>query len=469
MKKFLLIFFLLISAIVVFFATLLATTGIKTTKFNSFITQKISQNNKEINLSLNIIKFKLDIKKLSLFLETNNPRIDYRNVSIPADAIRVYIDFFSLIKSETEIKKINFVLNKINMDQLKKISMSFKPSNLKRFINNNIEKGILNTEIEIYFKNNQLDDFIAKGNILDLKTNFLDDLIFEDTSFSFFADKSDILIKNFYSQTNSIKIEEGDIKIGLSKEIKIDSNFKSKIKFNKNITYSDKFFSKFNYLKNFTAIESELFNKLSLTFDQTYKLKNYDYNNNGKIIKAEVNISNTPKNFFLKDKINQLVFKNSEIKTVLSNKKRSINLFGDYSFDQDDFLSFKLKNDTIDGINKLNINAEFKKHIEIELVNYEKPKNLVANISFDLEKQKNSYIINVLNYKENKTSIILKDIKISENKLKSLKKVSVKTFDGGNKNNDFSLLFDKNISIKGTLFDASNLQKILSNKSGKNN
>ena len=205
---------------------------------------------------------------------------------------------FSLIKSETEIKKINFVLNKINIDQLKKISMSFKPSNLKRFINNNIEKGILNTEIEIYFKNNQLDDFIAKGNILDLKTNFLDDLILEDTSFSFFADKSDILIKNFYSQTNSIKIEEGDIKIGLSKEIKIDSNFKSKIKFNKNITYSDKFFSKFNYLKNFTAIESELFNKLSLTFDQTYKLKNYDYNNNGKIIKAEVNISNTPKNFF---------------------------------------------------------------------------------------------------------------------------------------------------------------------------
>ena len=461
--------FLLISATVVFFATLLATTGIKTTKFNSFITQKISQNNKEINLSLNIIKFKLDIKKLSLFLETNNPRIDYRNVSIPADAIRVYIDFFSLIKSETKIKKINFVLNKINIDQLKKISMSFKPSNLKRFINNNIEKGILNTEIEIYFKNNQLDDFIAKGNILDLKTNFLDNLILEDTSFSFFADKSDILIKNFYSQTNSIKIEEGDIKIGLSKEIKIDSNFKSKIKFNKNITYSDKFFSKFNYLKNFTAIESELFNKLSLTFDQTYKLKNYDYNNNGKIIKAEVNISNTPKNFFLKDKINQLVFKNSEIKTVLSNKKRSINLFGDYSFDQDDFLSFKLKNDTIDGINKLNINAEFKKHIEIELVNYEKPKNLVANISFDLEKQKNSYIINVLNYKENKTSIILKDIKISENKLKSLKKVSVKTFDGGNKNNDFSLSFDKNISIKGTLFDASNLQKILSNKSGKNN
>ncbi len=469
MKKFLLIFFLLISAIVVFFVTLLATTGIKTTKFNSFITQKISQNNKEINLSLNIIKFKLDIKKLSLFLETNNPRIDYRNVSIPADAIRVYIDFFSLIKSETEIKKINFVLNKINIDQLKKISISFKPSNLKRFINNNIEKGILNTEIEIYFKNNQLDDFIAKGNILDLRTNFLDDLILENTSFSFFADKSDILIKNFYSQTNSVKIEEGDIKIGLSKEIKIDSNFKSKIKFNKNITNNDKFFSKFDYLKNFSVIESELFNKLSLTFDQTYKLKNYDYNNNGKIIKAEVNISNTPKNFFLKEKINQLVFKNSEIKTILSNKKRSINLFGDYSFDQDDFLSFKLKNNTIDGINKLNINAEFKKPIEIELVNYEKPKNLVANISFDLEKQKDSYIINELNYKENKTSIILKEIKISENKLKSLKKVSVKTFDGGNKNNDFSLLFGKNISIKGTLFDASNLQKILSNKSGKNN
>ena len=52
------------------------------------------------------------------------------------------------------------------------------------------------------------------------------------------------------------------------------------------LTYSINF-SKFNYLKNFTAIESDLFNKLSLNFDKLTKLKNYDYNNFGKIIKAK--------------------------------------------------------------------------------------------------------------------------------------------------------------------------------------
>ena len=58
----------------------------------------------------------------------------------------------------------------------------------------------------------------------------------------------------------------------------------------------------------------------------------------------------------------------------------------------------------IDGMNKLNINAKYKNHIEIELVNYEKPKNLVANISFDLEKQK-LLVFNVLNYNEKKLQL----------------------------------------------------------------
>ena len=93
------IFSLILSLII------LSTIGIETNKFNKFISKKISQS-KNINLELNTIKFKLDPKQLSLFLETEKPNINYRELQIPVQNIKAYVDFISLIKVNPEIKKI---------------------------------------------------------------------------------------------------------------------------------------------------------------------------------------------------------------------------------------------------------------------------------------------------------------------------------------------------------------------------
>ena len=122
-------FFVLISLIII-----LSTIGIETSKFNNFISKKINQANKNINLELYTIKFKLDIKEISLFLETQKPEINYRDIIIPAKNIRVYMDFISLIKSKPKIKKINLILNQLELNQLKKISTKLKPSNFTSFV-----------------------------------------------------------------------------------------------------------------------------------------------------------------------------------------------------------------------------------------------------------------------------------------------------------------------------------------------
>ena len=108
------------------------------------------------------IKFKLDINQIDLFLETKNPNIYYRDILLPAKSIKVYIDFMSIVKSVTRIEKINLVFDQIDIDQLKKISVTFKPSNLTSFLNNKINSGKLNTEIEVYLdNNNMLENFIG--------------------------------------------------------------------------------------------------------------------------------------------------------------------------------------------------------------------------------------------------------------------------------------------------------------------
>jgi hypothetical protein len=66
----------------------LSTSGIETNKFNNFITKKATQT-KNIYLDLDKIKFKIDIKEFSLFLETQTPEISYREIVIPVRNIKV--------------------------------------------------------------------------------------------------------------------------------------------------------------------------------------------------------------------------------------------------------------------------------------------------------------------------------------------------------------------------------------------
>ena len=190
MKK--IISFIILLTFLTLFSSLiiLSTIGIETDKFNNFISKKINQTNNNFIVDLNSVKFKFDIKEISLFLETNNPIINYRNEDIPTKNIKVYMDFISLIKTDPQIKKINIFFNQLNIEELKKISVTFKPSNLTSFINNKIKEGIIAAELEIYLQdNNKLDNFIARGTISNLKAKIIKNLELKKTNLSFFADK----------------------------------------------------------------------------------------------------------------------------------------------------------------------------------------------------------------------------------------------------------------------------------------
>ena len=91
MNKIIKIFFLFFFIFIILAIAILSTSGFKTKKFNNFISQKINQNNENIKLNLKAIKFKLDISQASLFLDTENPKIYYRNILIPSKNIKAYL------------------------------------------------------------------------------------------------------------------------------------------------------------------------------------------------------------------------------------------------------------------------------------------------------------------------------------------------------------------------------------------
>ena len=469
MKKIIYKLLLLVSFILITLVIILSSVGIETSRLNNLISNKIIESNNNINLELTEIKFKLDIKKARLFVETKNPQIDYRNINIPTKNIRVYLDFISLVKSEIKIKKIYLVLNQLDVEQLKKISITFKPSNFTSFLNNKIKQGKINTEIEIYFdKNNLLDNFIARGSVLSLTAEIINNINLDKTNFSFFADKSDILLKNIFGNVGPLKISDGDLKLKLSPEISLETNFKSKLNYNNKLVNLTKLFKEFKYAKNIISLEGDLSNNFTINFDETYKIKNYSYKNTGKILETTLDFKKPLSDYLSSEKIMKLSLIDSEIKSSFSPQKNIINISGKYLLNKDIPLAFNLSNIIDNELLKLKLDADYTRPLELELINYVKPKNKIANISVNLEKQKDLINVKKFKLKEAENEFLIEEVKFKNNKFLSLKKISAKTKNKGKKNNDFLITYGKKILIKGTQFDASNLPKILS-KESKNN
>ncbi len=464
MKKLFINFIFLILIFLIILISLLSTIGIETNKFNNLITSKTSEA-KNINLELNTIKFKIDLKELSLFLETKNPQINYQNLNIPVQNIKVYVDFPSLIKSDLKIEKLNFILKELDITELNKLSSILKPSNFRSFINNKIKEGLLLSEIDIFFDDNgSIKDFIAKGSIVDLKVEIIKGLNLENTSLSFFADKNDILVKKIFGRSENVKISDGDLKLNLEKGIKLNSNFRSKIEFEKEFLskFSD-IFKKYELASLIESIEGEFNNNIFFDLDKTYKVMDYNYNLSGKIKKTKLKLLNPIKKGIISKKIEEIYFSDLDIQTAFTPKKISFKSDGKYSLNNKDFMNININSNLAEETENYKFDLDYQDNIILDIINYKKPKNFISNILIDFEKSKNVFKINNLNFTSGNDIISLEKLRFNNGDFISFKKIKVSTT-----NNDFLIHNNEKILIKGSKFDATNLAKFL-NSSNVNN
>ena len=371
-KKILFNFVLTTFFLLIIFLIILSTIGIKTNRFNKLISDKITQT-KKIELELKTINYKLDLKELSLFLETEQPKINYNKLLIPTKNIKVYIDFLSLIKADLKIEKINLTLDELDIVQLNKLSKFIKPSNFKNFLNNKIKSGKLISEIEIFINNRGiLDSYIIKGDVKNLEAELLRGINLSDTNFNFFADKEDILIKSLAGNVDKIKISSGDIKLNLEEGINLSSNFRSNINLNdSDLNKYSKLLDKFKLFDQIKLFKGNFSNNVSIVFDDTYKLKKYNYNLSGNIEKSKLAFSDPIKNSFIIEEIKEIYLSDMTIDTNFSQKDFTLSGSGKYSFDNLDFLKIDLENKFSNNLLDLNINFDFKN--SVDLVLYIKP------------------------------------------------------------------------------------------------
>ena len=457
----------LILAIIFLFITLLillATVGIETNKFNKLISDNVNQS-KNINLDLNTIKFKLDPKKLSLFLETKDPKINYRGVIIPVQNVQVFVDFLSLLKSNPKIKKTNLIMQELDTNQLNNLSKILKPSNFKNLMNNKVKEGKLISQIEIFLDDkSEINNFIAKGKFKNFKAELFNGFELSETNLTFIADKNDILIKKIEGKIDNIKISDGDIKLNFENGAKVSSNFDTNLNLNENFFIKQsKFLNKLGFYGRIKSLNGSFKNNFYINFDNTYKVQDYNYSFLGKIEKSKFDLPIPIKNTMI-DEISKIYLSDFQLKSIFTPKKNSINGKGKYSFNNTEFYKIDLENNFSKDLLNLKLNFDYLNKLKLDFINYEKLNNSIANLSLELKKNKDNIDISKLYYIEGDNSLKIDGLRFKKNKFLSFKKIDVATL-----NNKFFIKYGKNILIKGSKFDATNLAKFLGNQNEKNN
>ena len=193
MKKIILLLFSFLLLLLIIIFGFLSVIGYETDKFNTPLENKITSNIPNTNINLNKIKIKIDIKNLSFFVTTSKPIVKYYKNELSLNKIDAYINLKSLFVGKPKIKKINIESEEIGIKSIKDIIKYQKPSNLKKFFLNEVEKGKLTFKLDLNLKNNEIVYYEINGIVK-----------------SFFANVQKINLKNM-SFIYSIKQNSGEI------------------------------------------------------------------------------------------------------------------------------------------------------------------------------------------------------------------------------------------------------------------
>ncbi|MBA1340244.1 MAG: hypothetical protein FD547_000179 [Pelagibacterales bacterium] len=476
MKKLLLYFLFIPTIILVIAITYLNTKGYETEKFNKLIYQELDKKNLDIKIKLEKIRIKLDIKKTNLYLSTINPNIVYKEIGLPINNIKIYIDLIPLLKSRFNVNKIYLDFSDLEINQFKKLVLKSKPSNLKSFVLDNISNGKIKGDFEVNLTENfEIKSYNINGKIKNIDLKFQNNLKAKKTSFDFIASNDLLLINTLSSNFNEIPIKDGNISINRKKNIIIEGSILT------NLTLNNKKIKQIslgklnnNFFKNKINVSGKYLNKFTVKLSKTLELLDYSFTLEGDIKNASIIPNKKIDNFLLEKKIEKINFIKTKLKIDFNkNNKNSIFFEGKYNTDKKEnkvYKKYKILSELSETKNEIRLDFNFDDKFILDVINYEKKQGVEANIKSEILFESGITKIKKFIYTENNNSIHINNIKLNKkNEIQNFKEIRVNTFNEKNvKNNSFRIELGKKIIVNGSKFDAKNLIKNINQKNKKN-
>ena len=462
----------LFGLLIIFFLSVsifLSTKGFETTRFNNLISEKVKSADSNLALNVKSIKIKLDFKEFKIFLSTTNPQTKYGNINVPVSQLKIYFDFFTIFKKEPNIEGVNIVFDDLNISEIKQLILRMKPSNIKSFILNNISGGKLKGSIRLVFLNNfEIADYQIKGSLKKTNINLYNKVNIKNTSFNFAVDDNIILINSLTLNLYGIPVTNGTINIKKDKGYVVEGNLNTKLESDiSKLTELVKLFPNIDFLSNDIYLKGDFLNKFKINFNENLRLDDYIYNLTGNSGDIKITLNKEIESSLLKNSLKEIFFSINKAEIDFAkNKKTNINLDGNYKTREDGkFQKLKIKNIIDKSKVKYNIVIDLNDPFFVEILNYNKKQDIIANISTEFSTNKKGTTIKYLNYNEGKSSIKINNLDLNKKKqIKKFSNIKINTFKDKVENNNFNIVYKDKITIKGKIYDSSNLIKNVSNQ-----
>ena len=472
MKKIIYSFFLITLSLIVFAVIYLSTIGLETSKFNNIIIKEIKKKDPNIQLSLDKIKIKFDLKKIQIYLSAIEPRVIYQDVKIPITEINIHSKISSIIKSQNQINQVIVSVKNFKIEDIQKLAVRIKPSNFKTYLLNNLNNGIIEKIlIDIKLdKDLNITEYKVNGSVKKINVKIFNNLLVQDVNLNFISDKNLTLINSISANYDGVRISNGTIDLKRNKQIEIEGKFNSKFNFNEE--KANKLFSKFNldFLgKNKINIRGSLLHEFTLKIDENYKLIDYDYKSGGNISESQIFLKEPLRISFIEKSISKISIYKTNLEINLNKKKNFLTLDGLYNVRNLENKKFILTYNFNQKNSKYFIDFDLPENIFLESINFKTNHKNKSNIKSEFNFINNNIIFKHINFTEGKNSISTNNLKLNKkNEIESISDVSVLTFNNNKENNNFKIFFKKKISVLGKKFDATYLLSKISNNNKKN-
>jgi len=451
--------------------------GIETSRLDALIKTNANQINKNVSLEFNKVKIYLNFINQSFLVKIKKPKVAIKNQKINLSKLDLFLSIKSFYSNDFLLKKIEIEFKKNNIKDITKITRIFIPKFINKRLNNIFAKGILEGEFSIPFEK---DGKIGKeykffGRILNATINLSKDLSIQNltSEINYDGEKNDQEYIFNINKGNFDNLNLQGSKITLNKE-------KNKIRFNTLLnTKGDIDFLKIKKVSNLLNLDLSIYKniygsidlqtKIDANLGKNYKLSQLSYFSQGNILYLNIDTQNIESiKKYLPSYDNKINFKNTKIKFKKSKSGLTAALEGSLKI-SNEFDNFKINSKFDNNKKDYKIEGHFdlaKSKINIWQLNYKKDKNVDSSINFNTNFVANNfYNINELEFYEGNNKISLSNILFNKNyEIKNLDTVKVLTFNNKIKNNDFLIKKNKNIVIKGSIFDAHPLLKSLSKK-----
>ena len=473
MQKIIYLFFLTIISLIIFSITYLSLVGVETSKFNNLIIKEIKKKDSKIQLSLDKIKVKFDVKKIQIYLSTTEPQITYQGIKLPIKEINLYSKIISILKSKNEINQAILSFENFKVKDIQQLATRIKPSNFKTYLLNNINEGELEKIlIDVNLNENlKIDNYKINGSIKKVNIKVLDDLSIEDVSLNFISDKNLTLINSLNAKYKDILISNGSISLKRDKQINIEGKFNSQFSLNEKALIKLLSKSNLEFLeKNKVNAKGTLLHNFSLEIDENFKLVDYDYKSNGNISESKIVLKDKFQNSLLEKPIKIVSILKTNLAINLNKKNNNSLMFdGLYNLGGTENKNFKITHNLKKKNPKYLIDVDLSENIFLEFLNFKSNYKNGSNVKSEIKFEKNDIFFNYIKFTEGKNLISIDNLKLNSKKeLKSISGIKIKTFNNNKENNNFKINFKEKISVIGNKYDATNLLKQFSGENKDN-